>query len=96
MGIGLTASSLGTKNRAPLGMKTTNAKAKGIQTPAPFGGTLKPEKTNRRTSTAQRIKKAAPVIKQAQTQIHTEASHDDVPDIEYMPPKPTGMITTYW
>lgn len=71
-------------------MKTTNAKAKGLQTPAPFGGTLKPQ-TNRRTSTAQRIKKAAPVAQQAQTKVYNEAAQDDVPDIEYMPPKPTGM-----
>lgn len=71
-------------------MKTTNAKAKGLQTPAPFGGTLKPQ-TNRRTSTAQRIKKAAPVAQQAQTNVYNEAAQDDVPDIEYMPPKPTGM-----
>jgi hypothetical protein len=39
----------------------------------------------------QRIKKAAPVVQQAQTKVYTEAAHDDVPDIEYMPPKPTGM-----
>lgn len=73
-------------------MKTTNAKAKGLQTPAPFGGTLKPEKTARRTSTAQRIRKAAPVVQQAQTKVYTEAPQEDVPDIEYMPPKPNGRI----
>lgn len=72
-------------------MKTTNAKAKGLQTPAPFGGTLKPEKTNRRGSTAQRIKKAVPVPQQAQPKVQTEAIQDDVPDIEYMPPKPTEL-----
>lgn len=73
-------------------MKTTNAKAKDLQTPAPFGGTLKPEKTQRRTSTAQRLKKAAPVTQKAQTKIYNEAAQDDVPDIEYMPPKPTGTM----
>lgn len=70
-------------------MKTTNAKAKGLQTPAPFG-TLKPEKTNRRTSTAQKIKKAAPVLQQDQPKVHNEPIQEEVPDIEYMPPKPTG------
>ncbi|KAJ5902305.1 hypothetical protein N7495_002833 [Penicillium taxi] len=79
------------RNRAPLGMKTTNQKAKGLQTPAPFGGTQKPEKTNRRTSTAQKIKKAAPVVQQAQSQVFTEAIDDDIPDIEYMPPKPKDL-----
>ncbi|KAJ5092098.1 hypothetical protein NUU61_006968 [Penicillium alfredii] len=78
------------KNRAPLGMKTTNAKAKGLQTPAPLG-TLKPEKTNRRTSTAQKIKKAAPVLQQAQPKVHNEPIQEEVPDIEYMPPKPTDL-----
>jgi hypothetical protein len=39
----------------------------------------------------QRIKKASPVVQQAQTKVYTEAAHDYVPDIEYMPPKPTGM-----
>lgn len=73
-------------------MKTTNAKAKGLQTPAPFPGTLKPEKTNRRASTAQKIKKAAPVTQQAQTKVYNEAEQDDVPDIEYMPPKPSGTL----
>lgn len=86
----LTCFPLGTRNRVPLGPKPTNAKAKGLQTPAPFGGSLKPN-TSRRTSTAQRIKRAAPVVHQAQTKVHTDASQDDVPDIEYMPPKPIGM-----
>lgn len=72
-------------------MKDTNTKARAPQTPAPFGGTLKP-KTNRKTASAQRLKKAAPVVQQAQTKVYTESVQDDVPDIEYMPPKPTGKI----
>ncbi|KAJ5096915.1 hypothetical protein N7456_007636 [Penicillium angulare] len=79
-----------TKNRAPLGNKTTNLKAKGLQTPAPFGGTLKPEKTNRKAST-QKVKKAAPVTQQPQTKVHVDTVQDDVPDIEYMPPKPRDL-----
>lgn len=78
-----------TKSRAPLGNKTTNLKAKGLQTPAPLGGTLKPEKTNRKAST-QKVKKAAPLTQQAQTKVHVDAAPDDVPDIEYMPPKARG------
>lgn len=67
-------------------MKTTNAKAKGIQTPAPL--TAKPEKTNKRSST-QKVRKAAPV--QVQPDVR-DKSPDDVPDIEYMPPKPRGVL----
>jgi hypothetical protein len=76
-----------------LGMKTTNLKANNLQTPAPFGGTTKQPKTNRRLSTAQKIKKAAPVTQQAQTKVHTAPVEDDVPDIEYMPPKPKGTLS---
>lgn len=84
---------LETKHRAVLGNKTTNLKANAFKTPGPFGGTGKPEKTNnRRTSTVQRIKKSAPVTQQAQTRVFTDVDHDDVPDIEYMPPKPVGKL----
>ncbi|KAJ5327764.1 hypothetical protein N7452_008154 [Penicillium brevicompactum] len=76
------------KDRAPLGMKTNNPKAKNLQTPAPFGGTIK---TNRRQSTAQKLKKAAPVTQQPQLKVHTDAVVDEVPDIEYMPPKPKDL-----
>ncbi|CDM30953.1 hypothetical protein DTO013E5_403 [Penicillium roqueforti] len=78
------------RDRAPLGMKTTNLKANNLQTPAPFGGTKQP-RTNRRQSTAQKIRKAAPVTQQAQAKVHIDAAADDVPDIEYMPPKPRDL-----
>ncbi|KAJ5312255.1 hypothetical protein N7508_003085 [Penicillium antarcticum] len=74
------------KNRAPLGAKTTNLKTKNNHTPAQFG-TIK---TNRRQSTAQK-KKAAPVVHQAQPKVHKGSTIDDVPDIEYMPPKPRDL-----
>ncbi|KAJ0418045.1 hypothetical protein BJY00DRAFT_193605 [Aspergillus carlsbadensis] len=78
-----------TRNRAPLGMKTTNAKAKGLQTPgAP--GTLKPEKTVKKGST-QRVKKFSPFVEQPQPQVKIQPPQDDVPDIEYMPPKPKEL-----
>ncbi|RAK76044.1 uncharacterized protein BO72DRAFT_478413 [Aspergillus fijiensis CBS 313.89] len=78
------------RQRAPLGMKTTNAKARGLQTPAPPGGTAKPEKSLKRGST-QRVKKFSPFIEQAQPETHTKHVQDDVPDIEYMPPKPKDL-----
>lgn len=71
-------------------MKTTNAKAKGPQTPAPPAETIKRDRTNKRTSTTQKIKKAAPFTKKSQADVQDKASKDDVPDIEYMPPKPKG------
>ncbi|GFF52092.1 hypothetical protein IFM58399_09237 [Aspergillus lentulus] len=78
------------RNRAPLGMKTTNAKAKGLQTPAAPAGTIKPEKTNKRAST-QKIRKFSPLVDQPKIEVQGEESQDDVPDIEYMPPKPKEL-----
>lgn len=72
-------------------MKTNNPKAKNLQTPAPFGGTIK---TNKRQSTAQKLKKAAPVTQQAPLKVHNDNEVDEVPDIEYMPPKPRGTCKT--
>ncbi|KAL2807861.1 hypothetical protein BJX63DRAFT_425046 [Aspergillus granulosus] len=79
-----------TRSRAPLGMKTTNAKAKGPRTPGGPGGTMKPEKTVRKGST-QRVKKFSPFVEQPQPQIKVQPPQDDVPDIEYMPPKPKDL-----
>ncbi|KAJ5082118.1 hypothetical protein N7532_011161 [Penicillium argentinense] len=77
------------RSRAPLGVKTNNPKTKAPQTPAPFGGALKPANTNRRASTVR--KKTGPVLQRSQTTVYTEAAQDDVPDIEYMPPKSTDL-----
>ncbi|KAH8432610.1 uncharacterized protein LDX57_010237 [Aspergillus melleus] len=78
------------RQRAPLGMKTTNAKAKGLQTPAPPAGTVKPERTTKRGST-QRVKRFTPLVEQSQTKTQDKPAQDDVPDIEYMPPKPKEL-----
>lgn len=72
-------------------MKTTNAKARALQTPAPPAGTSKPEKTGKRAST-QRVKKFAPLVEQSKAEVQDKPTEDDVPDIEYMPPKPKGMF----
>ncbi|OGM45599.1 hypothetical protein ABOM_006295 [Aspergillus bombycis] len=79
-----------TRQRAPLGMKTTNAKARGLQTPAPPAGAVKPEKTGKRAST-QRVKKFAPLLEQSKAEVHDKPAEGDVPDIEYMPPKPKEL-----
>lgn len=75
--------------RAPLGMKTTNAKARAFQTPAPTMpiGTIK-QRSAKRGST-RKVKKAAPLPEQA-TQEKTVTVEEEEPEreIEYMPPKP--------
>lgn len=86
--LGLTQDIADPRQRAPLGMKTTNPKARLNQTPA-APGTLKPEKTNKRTST-QKVKKIAPLVQQNDAEVAEKPAQVDVPDIEYMPPKPQG------
>lgn len=80
---------IGPRTRAPLGMKTTNAKAKGLATPAAPLGTIKPGKSNRKVSTVKKVLQDAPV-KQAEPELSQEKQDVEDRDIEYMPPKPKG------
>jgi hypothetical protein len=61
-----------------LGLKTTNAKSRAFQTPAPLGSSAKTQKVSPRLR--------RPKVKVHQPEIDAE-SEDDVPEIEYMPPK---------
>ncbi|KAG5301191.1 hypothetical protein I7I48_01127 [Histoplasma ohiense] len=80
------------RSRAPLGVKTTNAKAQAFQTPAPPLGTSKPVKTTKRPSATRKLKQSTPeVLPGLPKVVATEDEKDDVPDIEYMPPKPTPL-----
>lgn len=79
----------GPRNRAPLGMKTTNAKAKGPHTPELLLGTVKGSRTRRLGKSKEPdIQLSQP--KAEPTQLKVE--EDDVPDVEYAPPKPQGMF----
>lgn len=73
----------GPRTRAPLGMKTTNVKATAFQTPAP--------KTQGKDVRSTQ-KPVSPRLRRAKVKIHqAEAvaadTEDDVPEIEYMPPR---------
>jgi hypothetical protein len=59
-------------------MKTTNAKSKAFQTPAPLGSSAKTQKLSPRLR--------RPKVKVHQPEPEAE-SEDDVPEVEYMPPK---------
>jgi hypothetical protein len=59
-------------------MKTTNAKSKAFQTPAPLGSSAKTQKISPRLR--------RPKVKVHQPEPDAE-SEDDVPEVEYMPPK---------
>ncbi|KAF2630682.1 hypothetical protein BU25DRAFT_488842 [Macroventuria anomochaeta] len=73
----------GPRNRAPLGAKTTNAKGKAFQTPAPLGSSAKTLKASPRLR--------RPKVKVHQPEAEAE-SEDDVPEIEYMPPKEIPLL----
>ncbi|KAF2280825.1 uncharacterized protein EI97DRAFT_409088 [Westerdykella ornata] len=64
--------------RAPLGMKTTNAKAQAFQTPAPLSASAKTQKLS------PRLRRAKVKVHQPEVQAEEE---DDVPEVEYVPPK---------
>lgn len=65
-------------SRAPLGMKTTNAKAKVSQTLAPLSASGKTQKIS------PRLRRSKVKVHQPEVQAEEE---DDVPEVEYMPPK---------
>ena len=73
----------GPRTRAPLGMKTTNVKATAFQTPAP--------KTHGKEAKSTQ-KPVSPRLRRAKVKIHQAEAvaaepEDDVPEIEYMPPR---------
>ncbi|KAF2810411.1 uncharacterized protein BDZ99DRAFT_443146 [Mytilinidion resinicola] len=70
----------GPRTRAPLGMKTTNAKTKAFQTPAAL------------TDSAKTQKKTSPRLRRPKVKVHQAEAAKDEPaekerEIEYMPPK---------
>ncbi|KAI4131092.1 MAG: hypothetical protein LQ338_001413 [Usnochroma carphineum] len=83
---------MGPRNRAPLGVKTTNAKAKAFQTPAPasIGGGL--GKPNQKSVS---IQKPKPKVSCPETtkleDILADKEALDEREIEYMPPKPKDL-----
>ena len=91
--------SLGPRNRAPLGLKTTNAKAKGFQTPARPAAddalNKGNDKTQPRSASARRPK---PRVSHAET-TKVDPKEDEhalqEQEIEYMPPKPVGTSPTH-
>ena len=85
----------GPRTRAPLGMKTTNAKVHpAFKTPAPAQKTAKPANTIKRPSTARRSAKAKIHVTQPEPiegDVLSAGNEDNVPDIEYCPPIPVSL-----
>ena len=75
----------GLTNRAPLGFKTTNAKAIAFQTPAPPNA-VKPDQLKTQSPRLRR-----PKVKIHQAEVKKHEDEEDGPEIEYMPPKPEPL-----
>ncbi|SLM33990.1 hypothetical protein LPUS_02642 [Lasallia pustulata] len=78
---------LGPRNRAPLGLKTTNARAKAFQTPGPPIPENDLDKGAQRSATARKPK--ARVSLAEMTKVEILGDKDELADreIEYMPPR---------
>ncbi|KAL2269699.1 hypothetical protein VTJ83DRAFT_1883 [Remersonia thermophila] len=78
--------------RAPLGNKTTNAKAKAAyQTPGvkPVGRDV--EKTAVRPNSNRRLKQAAPHMEGPRLEVHADKAPLQDEEVEYAPPKPQDL-----
>ncbi|KAL9616470.1 MAG: hypothetical protein Q9160_008665 [Pyrenula sp. 1 TL-2023] len=85
---------LGPRTRAPLGMKTTNAKTHVLQTPAPPATSKPLLKTNKKPSSI--LSKSKVTIAQPEPTLtdvlsQEDESDSDVPEPEYAPPNPTPL-----
>ena len=84
----------GPRTRAPLGAKTTNAKAGAFKTPAPPHQALKPSQTLQKSSATRRSAKSKIIIPPSQpveADILSKEDDDDYPEIEYAPPPPVEL-----
>ncbi|KAL2025011.1 hypothetical protein VTK56DRAFT_13 [Thermocarpiscus australiensis] len=79
--------------RAPLGNKTTNAKARGTQhTPGVKQIVRDFEKTTIKPATTLRPKQAAPQVEPSKLEVHADKDQpDEEEEIEYAPPKPKDI-----
>ncbi|KAL8734433.1 MAG: hypothetical protein Q9181_003213 [Wetmoreana brouardii] len=83
---------MGPRNRAPLGVKTTNIKTKAFQTPAPAPIDNAPGKTNQKSVSARnpRPKVSHPETTKLEDILADKEALDER-EIEYMPPKPKDL-----
>lgn len=83
---------VGAKSRAPLGNKTTNAKAKIFQTPAgPAEGDAGKPKQNSVSARKPKPKVSHAEMTKLEVLGDKDELEDDEPEIEYMPPRAKSM-----
>ena len=85
----------GPRNRAPLGLKTTNARAKAFHKPGPSILENDFDKGAQKSATARKPK--ARVSQAEMTKVEILGDKDELADreIEYMPPRSIGMHSPY-
>ncbi|MCJ1414697.1 hypothetical protein MMC32_001024 [Xylographa parallela] len=81
---------MGPRNRAPLGMKTTNAKAKAFQTPAPTALDLELNKQVQKSASGRKSRPKALLAEPVKLDVLADNAETEVEleerEIEYMPP----------
>ncbi|CZS94048.1 uncharacterized protein RAG0_04079 [Rhynchosporium agropyri] len=82
---------MGPRTRAPLGMKTTNAKAKAFQTPSGPAVEKELEKTQPKQQTSTRKPKRLIHADSVKLEVHGDESPLADRDVEYCPPKPKDL-----
>ncbi|KAH9207589.1 hypothetical protein DL95DRAFT_374106 [Leptodontidium sp. 2 PMI_412] len=82
---------MGPRTRAPLGMKTTNAKAKAFQTPSGPAPEKELEKTQPKQQTSARRPKKLIHADSVKLEVHGDESPLADRDVEYCPPKPKDL-----
>ena len=82
---------IGLRNRAPLGLKTTNAKAKAFQTPAPATIDNDLDKGAQKSATARKAKPRVSHAEMTKLEILGDKNELEEREIEYMPPRSKGM-----
>lgn len=84
----------GPQTRAPLGQKTTNAKAQPFKTPGPIQQNTKAHQNARLTSTTRRSARSKIHIappEPVEADVLAQEEEDDEPDYGYAPPKPIEL-----
>ncbi|KAH7408949.1 hypothetical protein BKA64DRAFT_663882 [Cadophora sp. MPI-SDFR-AT-0126] len=82
---------MGPRTRAPLGMKTTNAKAKAFQTPSGPAPEKELEKTQPKQQTSGRRPKKLIHAESVKLEVHGDESPLADRDVEYCPPRPKDL-----
>ncbi|KAI0012837.1 hypothetical protein F4779DRAFT_535245 [Xylariaceae sp. FL0662B] len=82
---------LGPRSRAPLGDKTTNAKATNGQKVNVKSAVQEIEKSQAKVSTVARPKQKQPQVESQKLNVHAETDPLSEDDVEYCPPKPKDL-----